>query len=938
MRSQLLGVLACSLLAVPVLGTSSATLQGTDDRVSDSASNARRDAAIETFRSQPLRFEPNLGQADEHTRYVARGPGFAAFVTADGLVFAMAGAPETTSDAIATVTTPGTMSSPVLGAVSMRLRGGDLSHAAEPGDRLPGVSNYLKGDRSQWATHVPGYASVRFPSVYPGIDLVLHGERGAFEYDFEVRPGANASDIRIELEGPQPAVIDPNGEITMTTDAGVVRQAAPAAFQDVAAGRQQVPSRFVELGAGVFSFDVGAYDATRPLVIDPVLSFSTYLGGDGADSGYGVAVDKSGRFYVCGFTISSDFFVFHPYQTLPQGGYDAFVTKFTHGPQPVFNYSTYLGGSLADVATSVAVDRDESAYITGGTFSTDFPTHNPLQIDPNDTDQDAFVAKLNSEGDDLVYSTYLGGGGGDYANDIAVDRSGNAFVGGVTASMDFPVSHALQGTTAWGPEDAFVAELNANGTALTYSTYLGGTAPDGAVGIAIDSTGAAYVTGNTASTDFPLVSAEQQAAGGGIDAFVAKIAPAGGALVYSTYLGGTANEFAGRIAVDAAGAVVTGYTASIDFPTHNAIFPDQSDGKLDVYVTRLAPNGSSLVFSTYLGGNDDDISSDIAIGQDGNIYVIGSTKSTNFPTVNFFQNDGDGTVYDAFITEMNGSGSELLFSTYLGGGLPDAGISIAVSGSDVVVATGQTLSTNFPLSNAVEGDPNDSAYDAFVVRIGSPIADVGIATLDVAPVPLVRGSAATLDVSVANAGPDTAGDVFLTLFMESTEFQSAEVSQGDYYLEPYTPETDVVRCEIGRLANGASATVHVDYVVLPSAADSIHVFAYFTTSALDSNYLNNELYETRDVVTITPPDITGVQSLVVSGKPYRVKITGSNFQPGVQVFIAMEPAPWPSVKYKSLTTLVMKGSGLKQEFPKGVPVLIRVQNPDGGSDTQTFVR
>jgi hypothetical protein len=388
-------------------------------------------------------------------------------------------------------------------------------------------------------------------------------------------------------------------------------------------------------------------------------------------------------------------------------------------------YSTYLGGSGDDSAWAIAVDSSGNAYITGSTYSTDFPTMNPLQP-AYGGNLDAFVAKLNPSGSALVYSTYLGGSLFDSATGIAVDSSGNAYVTGGTESTDFPTMNPLQPANG-GYFDAFVTKLNPSGSALVYSTYLGGSDYDDGNEIAVDSSGNAYITGSTSSTNFPTENPFQPVYGGDSDAFVAKLNPSGTALVYSTYLGGSNMEQANGIAVDSSGnAYVTGITQSTDFPVTPGAFQTVCNGGSgcstyqDAFLTKLNPSGTALVYSTYLGGSNYDGGYGIAVDSSGNAYVTGDTWSTDFPTMNPFQPKCDDCPNNptAFVTKFNPSGSALVYSTYLGGNAGDVGIGIAVYSSGDAYVTGYTSSKNFPTMNPLQPH-NGGGTDAFLTQFNA---------------------------------------------------------------------------------------------------------------------------------------------------------------------------------------------------------------------------
>jgi len=496
-------------------------------------------------------------------------------------------------------------------------------------------------------------------------------------------------------------------------------------------------------------FEVGAYDASLPLVIDPTLVYSTYLGGSGFDYGSGIAVDSAGNAYVTGQTYSTDFPTANPFQAARVGGPDAFVAKLNAAGSALV-YSTYLGGNGDDYGRGIAVDAAGNAYVTGETGSTNFPTANPLQASNAGGNYDAFVAKLNAAGSALVYSTYLGGSDYDYGYGIAVDAAGNAYVTGETFSTNFPTANPLQASNAGGP-NAFVAKLNAAGSALVYCTYLGGSGGDSGQGIAVDAAGNAYVTGETGS-NFPTANPFQASNAGGPDAFVARLNATGSALVYSTYLGGNGNDHGSAIAVDAAGnAYVTGETFSTNFPTANPLRASNAGGG-DVFVAKLNAAGSALVYCTYLGGSSWDYGTGIAVDAAGNAYVTGLTGSTNFPTANPLQAANAGGNYDAFVAKLNAAGSALVYSTYLGGSDTDFGYGIAVDAAGNAYVTGETYSRNFPTANAFQ---NSNSYsDAFIAKLSSNL----VPTL----------------TSLSPSGAATGGPAF-TLTANGTNFISGSV-------------------------------------------------------------------------------------------------------------------------------------------------------------------
>jgi hypothetical protein len=607
----------------------------------------------------------------------------------------------------------------------MQLLGGNPAAQASGVDRLPGVVNYFIGnDPSKWRTHISTFAQVEYQNVYPGVGLVYYGNQQQLEYDFQVAPGADPGQIRMGFAGAQSVSLDAGGDLLVQVGAQVLRQHQPVVYQEVAGERRDVAAGFVVQGLQV-AFALGSYDPSKPLVIDPVLTYSTYIGGRGGDLGNAIAVDAADEAFITGTTGSPDFPTTSPLQPNLSGGSNAFVAKLAADGSALL-YSTYLGGRGGESGNGIAVDAAGDGFVTGFTRSRDFPTVNPLQS-ANGGSQNAFVAKLAPDGSTLVYSTYLGGSGnsfsGDVGNAIALDGAGDAFVTGTTGSSNFPTANPLQSSIGGfgASTNAFVAELTPEGSALVYSTYLGGSGSDEGHGIAVDAEGDAVVTGFTGSPDFPTVKPLQPNLGSlfAINAFVAKLTPFGSALVYSTYLGGSHVDTALSIAVDAAGdAFVTGSTGSDNFPTSNALQATFRADTRNAFVAELTPDGSALVYSTYLGGKSDDNGVGIAVDAAGDAFVTGYTGSLDFPTVNALQTSHGGGQWDVFVAELTPGGSALVFSTYLGGSSNDLAQGIAVDTAGNAFVIGQTASSNFPTVNALQPAYGGGTTDAFVLKIG----------------------------------------------------------------------------------------------------------------------------------------------------------------------------------------------------------------------------
>ena len=661
----------------------------------------------------PLSFEINQGQTDSQVKFLARGQGYSFFLTPREAVLSLRAAQAKTAQGQEPATGKAVKANEPARSAVVRMR---LAHAnANPKisglDPMPGTSNYFIGnDPDKWQAEVTHYARVKYAGVYPGIDLIYYGNQRQLEYDFALAPGADPKRIELVFDGTRSLSLDKQGNLILATAGGELVQHKPVVYQEVDGKRTEVEAHYVLRGGNRAGFHVARYDARRPLVIDPVLSYSTYLGGTDRDASFAIAVDTSGNAYVTGITASSNFpATAGAYKSVYGGGtFDAFVTKL-NATGTALVYSTYVGGSGDDWGFGIAVDGTGNAYLTGNTSSSDFPvTAGVCQTIYRGGISDLFVTKLNAAGSALVYSTYLGGNDLDQANSIAVDASGNAYVTGNTNSSNFPTTAgAYQSVYNGGFTDAFVSKLNATGTALVYSTYLGGDTLDEGRGIAVDASGNAYVTGSTefimgapSSGNFPTTAgAYQTVRGGSFDAFVTKLNATGKALVYSTYLGGNAHDYAMGIAVDGGGnAYVTGYTFSSNFPTTAGAYQSVYNGGFtDAFVTRLDATGSALVYSTYLGGNDFDQANSIAVDASGNAYVTGFTYSSNFSTTaGAYQSVYNGGFTDAFLAKLNATGGALVYSTFLGGSDVDIGNGIALDNSGNAYVTGATGSSDFP--------------------------------------------------------------------------------------------------------------------------------------------------------------------------------------------------------------------------------------------------
>src|SRR5579884_117648 len=678
-------------------------------------------------------FEPNAGQTDPCVRFLLRGRGYGVFLTPGEIVLSLAGDGR---------------------ASAVRLRFAEANAAAEIDgvDSLEGRVNYLTGrDPAKWLRGIPTFDAVRYRQLYPGVDLRLYRGDSSLEYDFEVAPHSNPSQIRVSISGARKLSLDSDGNLIAALESSELRISRPRAYEGAARNRT-VRASFTIEADNTIGFAIGPRDASLPLTIDPVLSYSSYLGGVANENPASIAVDAAGNAYLAGDTPSADFPLSSPEQPQNAGQKDIVVSKI-NAAGTAWVYSTYIGGSGTDSGRAIAVDSSGNAYVAGLSASADFPVMNPYQGVLSGP-QDAVIAKLNSSGSGLLYSSYLGGAGSEAANSIAVNPGG-IYIAGDTTSTNFPLKNATQ-TTLGGASDGFLARFDPTGAALLFATYLGGSAVETARSVAVDATGNIYVAGETASPNFPVKNALDPALSGPSDAFAVKINAPGAALVFATYLGGSGSDGAYGVALDSFGnPVIAGYTNSAAFPTKNALRATPVGG-IDSFVTKLAASGASILFSTYLGGTGDDIARAIATDAAGNIYAAGDTTSTNFPVVQAVQNVPGGAL-DGFVTAIAANGASLIYSTYLGGSAAD---SITGIGSDVpgnAVAAGSTSSANFPLNNALQ-PYLAGGQDAFAARFfqNGPVLSVAPASLSFAA-QAVGSSSSAMPVTITNTGNVVAG-------------------------------------------------------------------------------------------------------------------------------------------------------------------------------------
>ncbi len=609
------------------------------------------------------------------------------------------------------------------------LQGANQNVVAKGVDTLPGQRNYFIGnDPSKWRTGVPTFRAVRYEEIYPGISLTYYGNQRQLEYDFVIAPGADPQSIRLTFDAGVRPGISADGDLVLRTSGGEVRQKRPVIYQEIAGQRRAIEGRFVLSGKRQVGFELGSYDRTKPLVIDPTLVYSTYLGGSSDDLGSSIAVDSSNNIYIAGTTSSTNFPLHGAAFGVKAGLADIFVTKIDAAGANIL-YSTYVGGSGQDRGDGIAIDTSGNAYVVGRVDSSSFnfpTTPGSFAATYRGGDFDGVVFKLNAQGNALAYSGFLGGEENDSTEGVTVDSAGNAYVTGGTKSIGFPTSVSAYQPTRAGDTDAFLAKINPAGSALLYSTYLGGSGTDRGSGVVIDSSGNAYVAGFTSASDFPTADAFQNSFGGSFDAFVAKFDTNGSgasSLLFCSYFGGIGDDKAYGLAIDsgASNVYLVGQTSSNNLPLLNPAQP-AFGGSFDAFIAKISTTGTK-VYATYLGGTGDDRGTGIAVNSAGAAYVTGFTSSTNFPTLNQLQISNGGG-FDAFLAKLNPAGSGLLYSTYLGGSGNESNTSTGTSTNPIALdslsnayLTGFTSSTNFPTVSPLQ-PANGGGQDAFVVKIG----------------------------------------------------------------------------------------------------------------------------------------------------------------------------------------------------------------------------
>lgn len=828
------------------------------------------------FLTAPLSFEANVGQFEAPVHFLARGPGYRMFFTPTEAVLVVqhpATPFPTDLPGILTAHPSDTMKEARLRLKFVGAKGRPAHPVGR--DLLHGQSHYFLGpDATKWHTHVPRYGQVVYEGIYPGIDLIYYGRGGKLEYDLVVAPGANPKTIELQVEGTEKITLMPDGSLRFETAVGSVQQHPPVIYQEMNGGKHIIAGSYRLTGDNRVSFNIKNYDPSKPLYIDPVLSYATYIESDGV---YSLARDAEGNLYLTGAALPSSLTV-NAFQSSHQGFRDVFVTKLDPTGTTVL-YSTYLGGSRDDLGRDIAVDGSGNATVVGISSSEDFPTASALQ-EQKAGSYDVILAKLSPGGDVLDYATYLGGSGEDgllRGLSLALDGHGNAYVSGSTNSPDFPTHQALQPTYG-GSVDAFVAKVQSAAPALLYATYLGGTNSDYGGDVAVDEEGQAYVVGTTFSEEFPIVRALQAQLGGERDLFVTKLTEDGGAIVYSTYLGGTAQDEGHGITVDAGGQVyLTGHTQSTDYPVINAAQANLA-GRADVIISHLDASGTSLLYSTYVGGSNQDKGVGIALDGDSQVYVTGSTRSGDFPiTATAVQRTRGMAGMDAFVLKLPSTGTSLLYASFLGGDGDDVGRAITVDDFQTAYVVGTTSSADFPRTDPLHAAPS-GGFVAKLSETATPMADLTI-TMAESSETVERGNPLTYTVTATNQGPDTATGVVVTTTLPARlRVESVSANQGNCQGEPLV-------CQMGTLTSGSQATITITGT--PVAAPWTLSNRASVLSDLPDPTVSNNSMKITTAVTAPKEGPTADLSLIKNddtdpatiGVPFQYTLTVSNNGP-----------------------------------------------------------
>jgi hypothetical protein len=806
--------------------------------------------AAVSYGALPLTFEANRGQTGSQVRFLSRGKGYTAYLTAGGMVLSLRPSQPLPVQSLPVQPLPAQQTGSVAASkqppqpnttLQFQLVGAARNPAVLGEDPQPGRVNYFIGrDPAKWQTNVPTYAQVRYKNVYPGIDLVYYGNHRQLEYDFALAPGADPGRIQFEITGARQIELDTDGNLVLETASGQLHFQSPVVYQESNGVRVPVAGAYVMNDATHIAFHVAHYDSSQPLVIDPVLLYSTYLGGSGDDQPTAIAVDSTGSVYVSGYTDSTDF----PLATLGSlpAGTHVFVAKLDATGSNLV-YADYVGGNGQDYGYALVLDSSNEVYVTGSTSSSDFPTVNPYQgTYPGSFN--AFLTKISADGSSLLYSTYLGGNGSDVPSSAAIDSSSDVFVAGNTTSTNFPVANAYQPTVSPNQGSlygnyGFLTKFSPDGSSLLYSTYLSGNSnvayncggtpcwpsPYNAInGIALDGSGNAYAAGITNTYNFPTTSGAylttDSTSQNGLVGFVSQFSNAG-TLGYSTYFYESSGILTNlsAIAVDGSGsAYVTGAAFS------DGTFPITSTSICDpsvyaaacgyAFVTKFDPTGSTLAYSTFLGPNNSANPQAITLDANNDAYVVSSTSSSSFTTVNGIESYTSGS--DLLLVEIDPLASTELFATYVGGSADESPAGIALDSTGNLYLAGATDSTDLPVTQGAFQNVLGGGTDAFLLKIGTSSAAAAVAlspNLLQYAVQAVGSSSAAQTVLLRNMGSAALAIASLTTsgdFAQTNDCAGSVPAAGNCtFSVTFAPTATGVRSGSITLQDNAAGSPHV---------------------------------------------------------------------------------------------------------------------------------
>ncbi len=847
------------------------------------------------FHNQPLVFEKNMGQFDSGIDFVSRNDHLNLYLAANYAKISFS-------------------RSNTANNIKIKFLGANNLSKAQGINQKSGKIHYFSGQKKEaWKNKVSLYEKVTYQSIYPGIDLIYHANHGVLEYDFVVAPSIDYQTIKLKFEGTENIELSETGDLLLYFNQGTIVQKAPLVYQEKNNIKQIIESQYLLADNNEVSFLIADYDETRPLIIDPVLTYASYLGGSDSEEGNDIAVDSDGNTYIIGSTTSVDFPINNPIQDQYAGGeYDLFISKFDVDNTHVF--TSYLGGSGDDKGLSIAVDSNY-IYIVGETNSRDFPTMLPIQPtlagDKNCNEgtvdcNDAFIAKLSNDGSKLLFSTYLGGDNKEIARSIVVGDEEYVYIAGVTTSYNFPVQNEIQSTLkqqeALPSEliskcgvnlniknhgDAFISKIKIDtineNISYIFSTYFGGTCVDAAFGIDIDNNKNIFVTGMTASPDFPAQIDNDLCSDSEIeeeiclpfqedfkfqtDIFLLKLNPEGNKVLYSTYFGDDGAEVGLDVAVDHAGAAyITGYTDSPNL-AHLNPFQGSHGGQRDAFVAKFSSEKGGLLYSSYLGGDKDDEGHSIAINTKDEVYIAGKTSSDNFPVCNPIRSVYGGKG-DAFISKFYFPSDEsrldnnlcrlpmsnddpgslkLEYSSYLGGSSKDSIKSMALTEGinfSEVLLVGKTKSTDLTTVNPLAGfATNQGKEDIFIARLedkGDPI-DLSILVDDVQD-PVEGEEDLNYIITLTNQSSIDANDIVISSTLsEGLDYISHTVDEGECIYSDL-----VVKCTFDRLV--ANSYVSINILVRASRGGVLSNTARIVrANESDPDLLNNRSFEETKV-------------------------------------------------------------------------------------------